>query len=541
MSSQEKKSRPKPRNIYLRLDEGVRHSSGPAAAVGLRLKMRTLNARASGFAVISSAALCFLSSLPHTHGQNVPIPIGVALPREPEAHSPLLLKAVSDPVAQKNTFSYEGTTIPPVIRSSPGAQIRIDYVNEMSSDSKEMCVDGRCRNMTNLHFHGLHVSPLAPQDDVITMMAMPGETLHYIVDIPLNQAPGLYWYHTHPHGESYQQDLDGMSGAIVIDGIERYVPEVSAMTERVLVLRDLDLTRAASSAEALRKAVDTEEYTCGKASGELQRLFTVNGVIRPKIAIASGESQFWRIVNASPDLYADLEVDSSILQVVAIDGMPLAFHDPSRRSETVKHIVVAPAGRIEAIVTAPSQNAKASLRTRCLDTGPAGDPNPSMVIADLDEHATPPAASRSASAPATRTTGYPISKRLLRSIEDQNPNFVVKFTEDKRGFYINGRKYAPDGPPMIIVTIGKYVHWKVTNETAEIHPFHIHQVHFLYYAANGKRNGEPAWMDTVNVPSHGTVDLVMDFTDPIIRGMSVFHCHRLKHEDKGMMAKILFE
>jgi FtsP/CotA-like multicopper oxidase with cupredoxin domain len=32
----------------------------------------------------------------------------------------------------------------------------------------------------------------------------------------------------------------------------------------------------------------------------------------------------------------------------------------------------------------------------------------------------------------------------------------------------------------------------------------------------------------------------MDFTDPIIAGMSVFHCHLLKHEDKGMMAKILF-
>jgi FtsP/CotA-like multicopper oxidase with cupredoxin domain len=48
-------------------------------------------------------------------------------------------------------------------------------------------------------------------------------------------------------------------------------------------------------------------------------------------------------------------------------------------------------------------------------------------------------------------------------------------------------------------------------------------------------------MDTVNVPSHGSVDLVMDFTDPIIRGMSLFHCHLLKHEDKGMMAKILFQ
>ena len=92
--------------------------------------------------------------------------------------------------------------------------------------------------MTNLHFHGLHVSPDSPQDDVITMMAMPGQSLHYVVNIPLDQPPGLYWYHTHPHGESYQQDLDGMSGAIVIDGIERYVPELRRMREQILVLRD---------------------------------------------------------------------------------------------------------------------------------------------------------------------------------------------------------------------------------------------------------------------------------------------------------------
>jgi FtsP/CotA-like multicopper oxidase with cupredoxin domain len=37
-----------------------------------------------------------------------------------------------------------------------------------------------------------------------------------------------------------------------------------------------------------------------------------------------------------------------------------------------------------------------------------------------------------------------------------------------------------------------------------------------------------------------TVDMIMDFTDPIIRGVSLFHCHLLQHEDKGMMAKILF-
>jgi suppressor of ftsI len=48
-------------------------------------------------------------------------------------------------------------------------------------------------------------------------------------------------------------------------------------------------------------------------------------------------------------------------------------------------------------------------------------------------------------------------------------------------------------------------------------------------------------LDTVNVPAGGSVDLIMDFTYPVIRGISLFHCHLLKHEDKGMMAKILFK
>ncbi len=70
---------------------------------------------------------------------------------------------------------------------------------------------------------------------------------------------------------------------------------------------------------------------------------------------------------------------------------------------------------------------------------------------------------------------------------------------------------------------------------------HIHQVHFLAYLENGRALPDQEWLDTVNVPAGGSVDVIMDFTNPVIRGMSVFHCHLLNHEDKGMMAKILFQ
>src|ERR1700693_4613768 len=180
---------------------------------------------------------------------------GVLLPELPEVRSPFILRAVNDPSTGKFAFSYNGREVPPVIRSSPGSQIRLDYVNQMSTNSRETCINVPCRNMTNLHFHGLHVSPDAPQDDVLSMMAKPGESLHYVVEIPNNQPPGLYWYHTHPHGESYQQDLDGMSGAIVIDGIDRYVPELRSMRERILILRDAELQEHDGGACFLRGQV----------------------------------------------------------------------------------------------------------------------------------------------------------------------------------------------------------------------------------------------------------------------------------------------
>jgi len=129
----------------------------------------------------------------------------------------------------------------------------------------------------------------------------------------------------------------------------------------------------------------------------------------------------------------------------------------------------------------------------------------------------------------------------LTAEEKAPPRFTVTFTEDKKGFCINGEKFTPDAAPMVRAKVGSFQHWRIINATGELHPMHIHQVHFLAYAENDKPIADPVWLDTVNVPYGGSVDVIMDFTDPVIRGMSVFHCHLLNHEDKGMMAKILFE
>jgi len=437
----------------------------------------------------------------------------------------------------KDAFVYNGKSIAPTIRISPGDTLKIDYVNDLPVHSKESCAISPCMDMTNLHFHGLAISPQAPQDNVIDMLAMPGETLHYVVKIPANHPPGLFWYHTHPHGESHRQALDGMSGAIVIDGMDRYVPELRNLREQVLVVRGESIEHS-PDATALVRRVEAQSPTCGSEPDEIDRIFTVNDQIRPAININPGERQFWRIVNASADRYMDLQLDGQKFEVVALDGMPLAYHDPKNPTKIVDHALVPPAGRLEAIVTGPSASAHWALRTRCVDTGPDGDPNPAMVLADIRGGSS----ARPVKQKVNRDLTPPESKQIdLGAFETSPADFIVSFTEDKNGFYINDQKYAPDSAPMTRVRVGTYQHWRILNKTRELHPMHIHQTHFLAYAENGVPLEHPVWLDTVNVPTGGSVDVVMDFTDPVIKGMSLFHCHLLNHEDKGMMAKILFE
>jgi FtsP/CotA-like multicopper oxidase with cupredoxin domain len=436
----------------------------------------------------------------------------------------------------KNSFYFNGQPNAPTLRLSPGDQLKITYINDLPVKPRESCSIPPCHDMTNLHFHGLTVSPDAPQDDVLDMMAMPGQSLSYTVQIPKDHPPGLYWYHTHPHGESYRQVLDGMSGALVIEGIESYFPALAGLPERVLVVRGRSVGNDPKSTD-LKERVELSSYVCGGEPETPHEIMTVNTSVRPQIEIAPGERQFWRLVNASADRYVDVELEGQKFEIVAMDGEPIAHHEPNHRTRIADHVLLPPAGRLEAIVTGPAVGTPRRLISRCVDTGPDGDPNPSMVLSDVVPHSaadSTPKISQSSLKPDLKTLD-------LAAEEKAPPRFIVTFTEDKSGFYINREKFALDAAPMVRAKVGAYQHWKIVNATGELHPMHIHQVHFLAYAENGRPIADPLWLDTVNVPYGGSVDVIMDFTDPVIKGMSVFHCHLLNHEDKGMMAKILFE
>jgi len=77
----------------------------------------------------------------------------------------------------RDTFAFNGASVAPVIRASPGDVLKITYVNDLPAKSLETCAVNPCMDMTNLHFHGLTVSPKALQDDVLGMLARPWPSL----------------------------------------------------------------------------------------------------------------------------------------------------------------------------------------------------------------------------------------------------------------------------------------------------------------------------------------------------------------------------
>jgi suppressor of ftsI len=498
------------------------------------LALRSATLPRSTIPAIAIMAVAVLSSLGMTGEPLNVLPLPLSLRAKDHTLSLTLHAAIA--ANGKNSFYFNGQPNAPTLRLSPGDKLKITYINDLPAKPRESCAITPCMDMTNLHFHGLTVSPDTPQDDVLNMMAMPGQALRYTVQIPKDHPPGLYWYHTHPHGESHRQVLDGMSGALVIEGMESYFPPLAGLPERVLVLRGRSIVNDPEAA-ALKHRVELGSDVCRSVPGTPDEIMTVNGAVRPEIDIAPRQRQFWRLVNASADRYVDLQLEGQTFEIVAMDGMPIAEHDPNRRTRSAGHVLLPPAGRLEAIVSGPEAGTPTRLISRCVDTGPDGDPNPAMILADLV-----PGPAADPTLKAANTPLKPVLKTVdLTAEENAPPRFIVTFTEEKSDFYINGEKFAPDAAPMLHAKVGTFQHWRIVNATKELHPMHIHQVHFLAYAENDKPIVDPLWLDTVNVPYGGSVDVIMDFTNPVIRGMSVFHCHLLNHEDKGMMAKILFE
>jgi len=460
----------------------------------------------------------------------------------------LTLEAAFDANARP-AFFWNGQETSPTIRVQPGDTIQLHFVNKLP----QYCAVGVESN-ANLHFHGLTSAPTVPGDEVIVTNAAPGAAVDYTVQINPDQPPGLYWYHPHPHGLSSWEVGNGMAGAIVVEGIASEVPSTAGIRERVMVLGDVpnDPSFAAGeqaflrSAQARRRAQEADEggATCGP---ETDATPTINGVHLAAIGIKPGETELFRVLNASGHRHFDLSIDGHPLTLVAQDGVPIHDYAGAPKSITVNDIVIPPAGRAEFLVTGSKQ--PAALVSQCYNAGPAGDADPQVVLGMIADDSTWAQPSQEQTTARVRAAATLRRSRFYRvALPAPVAQRTIHFQEDANGFYLNGAAYDPASAPAVVSQSGTVEEWTLENDTNEVHVFHIHQVHFIVESVNGVTQTNTHWLDTFDLPAQGQgtigqvhpslTKVLIDFRDPVIRGTFLYHCHILDHEDGGMMAKI---
>jgi FtsP/CotA-like multicopper oxidase with cupredoxin domain len=448
-------------------------------------------------------------------------------------------------------------------------------------------------NVTNLHYHGTHVTPNDHGDNVMIDVKPPDGTYQTLFTLPLpppasnstdfsqpfimGQAPGTHWYHAHKHGSVALQLLNGMAGAFIIEGefddqLEALIPGLAA-TEKVLVIQQLGETITIQPGPPLN--------TC--AGGDPLPL--VNGQLQPTIEMKPGEIQRWRFINATMQqssylTYEFLGTDEYTtskggpfpsnagyapeIRQIAYDGIQLAperYNDPNFGQ--AQEFAMAPANRIDILVQAPKTPGKSVLAFRYLHGAPPAGCQPrtlvDLFLLNLNVSGTPVS-------PATNfptATNYPAMPAWLQWNENDPRNKILKgrclrFNNTNDASLrpaIDGLAFDHKPDTTQYINLNTAEEWLLENYwDSSIHPFHIHVNPFQVLEIFDPNASTQAvlqapynWRDTIAIPASKTDLATGKITPGYVRirsryvdfpGTFVLHCHILDHEDRGMMQEV---
>lgn len=468
--------------------------------------------------------------------------------------------------------SYNGQPVGPTLRAKPGDTLRITLKNSLPPNPD----DGHAGhpvdmntphnfNTTNLHTHGLHVSPVGNSDNVLLAIE-PQTAFEYEIKIPPDHPPGTYWYHPHNHGSVAIQVASGMSGALIIEGGLDDLPTIAAAKEQIFVLQQTPYSTTGQ----------LEDYgNFGPCTWERsQRAHTINGQLFPVITMAPGEVQRWRLIHsgireqidlelhgpgpdATPTISDVLRLPTNDLHEIAVDGIALG------RISTWQQVDLAPGYRSDVLVRAPAPG------TYYVVDG--GGDDKALTCPELPEQ--PNLLAKVVVTGAEQTMGLPTAAEVapllpfapLVKIDSNAPS-------DSDHFLVAlNAKGVPDGMQRVNFSIASFpsnvpvgerviklyasdrsfsLDRKRTLKLGDIdvwiletvrepdmlyyaHPFHIHVNPFQTWRYGPDGQPELIWRDTLMVPVDEPKYVFTRYTDYI--GTFVYHCHILDHEDAGMM------
>lgn len=445
---------------------------------------------------------------------------------------------------------------------APGQPCPSSCANGCPQETFPACFHGD--NNTNLHFHGTHVSPQAPQDYVLLDLAPEGTpaggahahahsrgqsatgSYQYALNpFPWNQAEGTHWYHPHKHGSVALQLLNGMGGALLIKGpfddwLSGFFKASGGLDEKLLVVQQLD--------DELNFFEKDPNYATPTP--------LINGQANPVITMRPGEIQRWRLVNETMQASAQLTIgfeskSPPTLKQIAQDGVQFApenYGSQPMISQGVQNLVLSPGNRVDLLVQAPTTpglhlltydvvgKLDPALRSR-LDAQRRGMLQSLQALQGgkkLQLSGALKGATNALSAAATAATKPPLltvhvvgtPKPMtfptqaqwppmpsflsdIQTAEIQNDREILFSMTGVQGkqqnaFFINNKQFDPTCVDETM-TLGRAEQWTVQNSSAPKHPFHIHTNPFQIIAQNGQSLPQPwIWWDTFPLPAVAT-------------------------------------
>lgn len=417
-------------------------------------------------------------------------------------------------------MAYNGTIPGPTIVICVGDSLTLHLINDLPLQ-------------TNLHLHGMHVSPAGTADNIfIDIHPLEEHTFHY--QIPYDQSAGSFWYHPHYHPLVQAEVESGLAGALIVEG--SLDDELSSIPQRLMVIQ--------GGREVLGPPIKLPP----KIAAHLKApplagppLLIVNGVHDPTVKIQPGQLQRWRLVNATSDRELRLAIPGVTFELLAQDGVTL--HNMIPQSQ----LLIGPGSREDVLVRGPSTGTYAfsSLAFQkcfadCLDpfagVGQSGAADPQetlMTVQSSGPSAQVPMPAGQLDYPSflgdLRSAHVDVYRTLLFA-RNQNLNVgSVKFP-------LGGRLYDPNRVD-VTMKLGSVEQWTLVNPESktsnEWHTFHIHVNPFQVISVNGHKLNYVLYEDNVNLAPGAVIVIRIHPTDFV--GKSVFHCHLLFHEDNGMM------
>ena len=409
-------------------------------------------------------------------------------------------------------LTYNSRLPGPVLRVREGDRVRLRFINKLEE-------------MTNLHLHGLHVSPNV--DNPVAEVA-PGEVSTLEFDIPKGSA-GTYWYHPHMHGTVARQMFAGLAGAIVVEGPLEAMPELRGVEEHLIVLRDLELVGDQPAPHAMMDWMNGKEGS----------LLLVNGASKPTLN-ATRPTLRLRLLNASNARYYRLQLENHPLYLIATDGgfigQPVALEElllaPGERAEVLVRLEregrfrllnlpydrgtmmhgMGGMGRMGGMGNmggGMKGNAPTDQMQALMTVVAPRNPRPLPLPSSLD------------SVPTLDVTKASVTRRVVMTEQMMQARF-----------FLNGKSFDPKRVDFT-GRLGDLEIWELENRADMDHPFHLHTYPFQVISRNGRPEPFRAWKDTVNLRKNDVVRIAVPLTD--FTGITVYHCHVLEHEDRGMM------